>query len=162
MERSHSITSSFTKRASSPFFRALGGRRPTYSRELGEAWSGDSRQLLRRIPDESVDLIFTSPPYALVRSKEYGNEPEHKYVRWFRPFAKQFHRVLKPEGSLVLNIGGSWKPWITCPFSLSVSIAIGSMRSFFEPERSTDLLPCPRILLVQSGQAPWSHTVGER
>ena len=110
MEQAHSITPGFTKRASSPFFRALDGRRPAYSRELGEAWSGDSRRLLRRIPDESIDLIFTSPPYALVRSKEYGNEPEHRYVRWFRPFAKQFHRILKPEGSLVLNIGGTWKP----------------------------------------------------
>ena len=104
--------SSFTKHATSPFFEALGGRRPVYSRPLGEAWRGDSRSLLRRIPDESVDLVFTSPPYALLRAKEYGNEPEHRYVQWFRPFAKQIHRILKPTGSLILNIGGAWKPGI--------------------------------------------------
>lgn len=104
--------SGFTKHASSPFFETLGGRRPVYSRPLGEAWRGDSRNLLKRIPDESVDLVFTSPPYALLRAKEYGNEPEHRYVQWFRPFAKQIHRILKPTGSLVLNLGGAWKPGV--------------------------------------------------
>ncbi|MDE0141618.1 MAG: site-specific DNA-methyltransferase [Caldilineaceae bacterium] len=54
--------------------------------------------------------MFTSPPYALLRAKEYGNEPEHKYVQWFRPFAKQIYRILKPTGSLILNLGGAWKP----------------------------------------------------
>ena len=100
----------FQKKASSPFFGALHDRKPAYARPLGEAWLGDSRRLLRRVPDESIDLIFTSPPYALLKTKDYGNEPEHRYVQWFRPFAKHLHRVLKPEGSLVLNIGGAWKP----------------------------------------------------
>ena len=100
----------FLKQASSPFFDSLPNRRPAYARSLGEAWRGDSRNLLKRVPDESIDLIFTSPPYALLRGKEYGNEPEHHYVRWFRPFAKQMHRILKPNGSLVLNIGGAWIP----------------------------------------------------
>ena len=100
----------FTKYASSPFFEALAGRRPVYASPMGEAWRGDSRNLLKRIPDESIDLVFTSPPYALLRSKEYGNQPEHRYVQWFRPFAKQIHRILKPTGSLILNIGGAWKP----------------------------------------------------
>ena len=103
------IEQGFTKYASSRFFKELTGRRPAYARPLGEAWCGDSRILLKRIPDESIDLVITSPPYALLRSKEYGNEPEHRYVRWFRPFAKQIHRILKPEGSFVLNLGGVWK-----------------------------------------------------
>ena len=100
----------FPRIASSDFFESLSRRRPVYARPLGEAWQGDSRRLLRRVPDESVDLVVTSPPYALLREKEYGNEPEHHYVRWFRPFAKQIYRILKPEGSFVLNIGGSWTP----------------------------------------------------
>ena len=100
----------FIKYATSPFFRPLGGRRPAYARSSGEAWCGDSRRLLRRIPSESVDLVLTSPPYALLKSKEYGNAPEHKYVRWFRTFARHLHRILKPTGSLLLNIGGTWKP----------------------------------------------------
>jgi len=62
------------------------------------------------IPDDSVDLIFTSPPFALLRKKDYGNVEEDKYVEWFWGFAEHFHRILKPTGSLVIDIGGSWIP----------------------------------------------------
>ena len=110
MNNSESTGTGFTRYATSPFFGSLVGRKPAYARSDGEAWCGDSRRLLRKIPDESIDLVLTSPPYALLRSKEYGNEPDHKYVNWFRPFARQIHRILKPTGSLVLNIGGAWKP----------------------------------------------------
>ena len=98
-----------THRASSPFFQGLRPRRKVvYARELGEAWSGDSLRLLSRLRPSSVDLILTSPPYPLLKQKAYGNEPEEQYVRWIRPFARKFHRILKPEGSLVLNLGGTW------------------------------------------------------
>ncbi|OHB65356.1 MAG: DNA methylase [Planctomycetes bacterium RBG_13_60_9] len=60
--------------------------------------------------DDSCDLILTSPPFALVRKKDYGNESEETYVNWFRSFGAQFHRILKPNGSLVIDIGGSWIP----------------------------------------------------
>jgi DNA modification methylase len=86
------------------------GRSPVYRTEHGSAWQGDSVKLMRRIPDESVDLVCTSPPYALNKKKNYGNVDAANYIRWFRPFAKQIYRVLKPSGSLVLNIGGSWNP----------------------------------------------------
>ena len=85
------------------------GKKPLYQTEYGTAWVGDSRKLLRNVPDESGDLICTSPPYALNSKKEYGNVIANDYVRWFRTFARQFYRVLKPTGSLVLNIGGSWR-----------------------------------------------------
>ena len=58
---------------------------------------------------ESVDLIMTSPPFGLVRKKKYGNADADDYVEWFRPFAREFARVLKPAGSLVIDIGGAWK-----------------------------------------------------
>jgi site-specific DNA-methyltransferase (cytosine-N4-specific) len=64
----------------------------------------------QHMEDDSCDLIMTSPPFALVRKKDYGNESEETYVKWFRDFALQFHRVLKPNGSLVIDIGGSWIP----------------------------------------------------
>ena len=60
--------------------------------------------------EESVDLIFTSPPYALLRKKDYGNVEAEHYVEWFESFAHEFHRILKPTGSLVIDIGGSWIP----------------------------------------------------
>jgi site-specific DNA-methyltransferase (cytosine-N4-specific) len=53
---------------------------------------------------------MTSPPFGLVRKKEYGNADTHAYLNWFRPFAEQFHRVLKDSGSLVIDIGGAWNP----------------------------------------------------
>lgn len=58
----------------------------------------------------SVNLIMTSPPYALHFKKEYGNESQDAYIDWFLPFAREFHRVLKEDGSFVLDIGGAWTP----------------------------------------------------
>jgi DNA modification methylase len=79
-----------------------------YATELGAAYLGDSLQLMQKLPDESIDLICTSPPFALVRKKEYGNVDAHKYIDWFKNFAIEFHRILKPSGSLIIDIGGSW------------------------------------------------------
>jgi len=55
-----------------------------------------------------VDLIVTSPPFGLVRKKDYGNVDADEYLAWFKPFAETFKRALKPNGSLVIDIGGSW------------------------------------------------------
>ena len=72
---------------------------------------GDSLSALpRRVRPGSVDLIMTSPPFGLVRKKDYGNVDADKYVDWFRPFGEVFKRLLKPSGSLVIDIGGSWLP----------------------------------------------------
>lgn len=81
--------------------------------KLGRMYCGDSRSLLRRnLKKESVDLIVTSPPFGLVRPKEYGNEDSDRYVVWFDEFAEGFKRVLKDTGSLVIDIGGAWKKGI--------------------------------------------------
>lgn len=94
----------------SKFLRNLRRRQsPSYSTDLGEAWVGDSRQLLKKIDSESIDLVITSPPYGLVKQKAYGNQSQEDYVRWFRPFAREIFRVLKPEGSFVLNVAGAWQ-----------------------------------------------------
>jgi DNA modification methylase len=80
-----------------------------YHTALGAAYLGDSLQLLKHIPDGSVNLIMTSPPYALHFKKEYGNADQEEYVKWFLPFAREFHRVLRDNGSLVVDIGGSYQ-----------------------------------------------------
>lgn len=79
-----------------------------YQTEWGAMYEGDSARLLAALPDASVDLVLTSPPYALHFKKEYGNADKAAYVEWFRPFAQQIRRVLKASGSFVLNIGGSY------------------------------------------------------
>jgi len=66
--------------------------------------AGDCRELLPRFPDESVNLVVTSPPYADSRKAVYGGvHPDH-YVEWFVPVGLELLRVLKPSGSFVLNI----------------------------------------------------------
>lgn len=78
---------------------------------LGSIQESDSLLYMREhIPDDSIDLIVTSPPFALFREKDYGNKAEDEYVAWFRDFGEQFYRILKPSGSLVIDIGGSWIP----------------------------------------------------
>lgn len=83
---------------------------PYYETDLGGAYLGDSHELLQALPSGSVNLVVTSPPYALHFKKEYGNASKRDYVRWFMPFAEQIHRILADDGSFVLNIGGSYNP----------------------------------------------------
>ena len=86
----------------------LRGVEPMYATAYGAAFLGDSRELMSRLPTDTMDLVITSPPYALHFKKEYGNAEKSEYVDWFLPFAREIHRVLKPEGSFVLNLGGSY------------------------------------------------------
>lgn len=77
--------------------------------DRGVVYCGDSVDYLFNVAKkESVDLIMTSPPFGLVRKKSYGNEDAENYCNWFRPFAEGFRRVLKDQGSLVIDIGGAW------------------------------------------------------
>ena len=69
-----------------------------------DLYLGDCESVLRKIPDNSVDLIFTSPPYADQRKKTYGGVHPDDYVEWFLPKTEQMLRVLKPTGTFVLNI----------------------------------------------------------
>lgn len=84
---------------------------PYFRPKLGSIYLGDARHVLdARLQPKSVDLIVTSPPFGLVRKKYYGNVDASRYVAWFKPFGELFRRALKPTGSLVIDIGGSWKP----------------------------------------------------
>ena len=65
---------------------------------------GDSRDVLKKIDDNLIDLIVTSPPYADRRKKTYGGISTEEYVEWFLPVSKQLLRVLKPTGTFILNI----------------------------------------------------------
>ena len=69
-----------------------------------DLYLGDCEEILKELPDNSVDLIFTSPPYADQRKKTYGGIHPDDYVEWFLPKAEQMLRVLKPTGTFVLNI----------------------------------------------------------
>lgn len=61
---------------------------------------GDCLDVMRTLPDDSVDLIVTSPPYADARKHTYGGIPPCQYVDWFCERACEMRRVLAPSGSL--------------------------------------------------------------
>ena len=86
--------------------------KPVYETKLGKASCADSLSYMKSLEDNSINLVITSPPYALHFQKEYGNAVHTEYVKWFLPFAKEIFRIIKKDGSFVLNIGGSWKPKI--------------------------------------------------
>lgn len=76
----------------------------TYIEISHELFLGDCEEILKSLPENSIDLIFTSPPYADQRKNTYGGIHPSKYVEWFIPKAKEMYRVLKPSGTFVLNI----------------------------------------------------------
>lgn len=82
---------------------------PLYKTHFGQAYLGDSLDLLKLLPQESVDLIITSPPFALQRQKEYGNVDQDEYVDWLLSFTIKLKRVLKNSGSFVLDLGGAYR-----------------------------------------------------
>lgn len=85
------------------------GLEPAYSTLLGAAYCADSLDLLERMEPESVDLVVTSPPFALLRQKSYGNESQAEYVDWLTEFGRRVLPVLKPTGSFVLDLGGAYQ-----------------------------------------------------
>ncbi len=80
-----------------------------YHTALGTQLAGDRQELLALLPAESVELIMTSPPFALLRKKAYGNEEQADYVAWLNGFGRAAYRVLKPSGSFVLDLGGAYE-----------------------------------------------------
>ena len=82
---------------------------PLYTTNYGAAYVGDALELFQGLPDESIDLVLTSPPFALQRQKEYGNVDQDEYVDWLLSFAAEIKRVLKSTGSFVLDLGGAYR-----------------------------------------------------
>jgi len=72
--------------------------------EMDKILDGDSLRVLKTLPDSCIDLIFTSPPYADNRKKTYKGIPINGYVDWFMPISAELKRVLKPDGTFILNI----------------------------------------------------------
>jgi site-specific DNA-methyltransferase (cytosine-N4-specific) len=79
-----------------------------YQTTFGKAYAGDALSLLSHVETESIDLVLTSPPFALQRQKAYGNEDQDRYVDWLLSFCQDVHRVLRSTGSFVLDLGGAY------------------------------------------------------
>ena len=83
---------------------------PAFATDFGEMYEGDALDVMRTLVAHGrrVKLIMTSPPFALLRKKKYGNEDADHYVSWFLQFVDLYKDILEPDGSLVIDIGGSW------------------------------------------------------
>jgi site-specific DNA-methyltransferase (cytosine-N4-specific) len=75
----------------------------------GAAYVGDSRELMNELEDGSVNLVVTSPPFALQRQKAYGNLEQHEYIDWFLDFARLVYKKLRQDGSFVVDFGGAYQ-----------------------------------------------------
>src|SRR5436305_9639783 len=82
---------------------------PAYTTRLGAAYRGDSLELLPQLPNSSISLVITSPPFALQREKEYGNHNQDNYIGWLEQFARLVRQKLRDDGSVVLDLGGAYK-----------------------------------------------------
>ena len=103
---------------------------PYYETDEGAAYLRDSLDGIEAFPDSCIDLIVTSPPFALRKKKEYGNVEAAEYLEWFEPFSMQFHRVLKDTGSLVIHIGGSWNKGVPTRSLYQYELLLALCRDF--------------------------------
>jgi len=92
---------------------------PYHKTRHGQIILADSLDYMAALKPGSVDLIVTSPPFGLLRKKDYGNVESGDYIEWFKPFGAQFKRLLKSSGSLVIDIGGAWLPGAADPLLVS-------------------------------------------
>src|SRR5438876_422750 len=83
-----------TSELQSPVFptRRSSDLAPLYETHYGQAVVADSLGFMRALPADCIDLVMTSPPFALKRKKDYGNKDAHEYVTWFQPFANEVQR----------------------------------------------------------------------
>lgn len=84
--------------------------KPNYTTPAGAMYLGDSLKILPALIEKGirVKLLITSPPFALLKKKEYGNEEAESYIAWFNQFTPLFKDILEPDGSIVIDIGGAW------------------------------------------------------
>lgn len=80
-----------------------------YTTNCGAAYAGDSLELLDELESDSINLVMTSPPFALQREKSYGNVDQDAYIDWLFAFCRKVYRVLAPDGSFVLDLGGAYQ-----------------------------------------------------
>jgi DNA modification methylase len=80
--------------------------------------TGDCFNLIKDIPDNSIDLIITSPPYADIVNygKNISIQKPEQYCDWLLPLFNDIYRVLKPSGSFILNINDNCKNGYRNPF----------------------------------------------
>lgn len=101
---------------------------------LDKVFQGDCLKILPQIPKASVDLIVTSPPYADNRKHTYGGIPPEDYVEWFLPISQELYRVLKADGTFILNIKEKVVDGERHPYVLELILALRNQGWFWTEE----------------------------
>jgi site-specific DNA-methyltransferase (cytosine-N4-specific) len=83
-----------------------------YKTKKGKAIVGDSLKLMKSLPDGSINLVVTSPPFALQRPKQYGNKNQDEYIDWILEFTQEVKRIITDDGSFVIDLGGAYEKGI--------------------------------------------------
>jgi DNA modification methylase len=134
--------------------RILLGRRPThvaYQTQFGRMYRGDTESLdmqgaFNRFAGQ-VQLIFTSPPFPLNRKKKYGNLAGEEYIEWLARFGTLFKRLLKPDGSIVIELGNSWQ-------SGSPTMSTLALRSLLRFKKRNRLKLCQEFVWYNPAKLP--------
>jgi DNA modification methylase len=137
-------------RPSNPFL----GRPPhnvAYATKLGRMLYGKSDEILASGElsrfEGKVDLIFTSPPFPLNRKKKYGNETGDAYIKWLCSFGPIFRKMLKPKGSIVIEMGNSWEPGLPVMSTLA-------LRSLLDFQTQNKLYLCQEFIWQNPAKLP--------
>ena len=123
-------------------------------KELNQIYQGDSLQLLKELPDNSIDFVVTSPPYADL--KTYIDNPgilADDYVEWFLPYCNEICRVIKPTGSFVLNINDKVEKGFRHPYVFDL---------ISELHKRTDLKLFERLFWNKMKGLPNRYRFGDR
>lgn len=97
---------------------------PYYADETSTIYQGDAAEVIASLPDESVDCVVTSPPYAEQRVSTYGGVPEADYPQWTVGWMEPLKRVLKPRGSVIVNIRPHVKSGGISDYTLRMRLAL--------------------------------------
>lgn len=124
---------------------------PAYTTSLGQCFEARAEEVLTSDVGTAnagcVDLIFTSPPFPLNRKKKYGNMQGQEYVEWLAGMAPMFRRLLKPTGSIVIELGNAWESGRP----VMSTLALEALLAF---KRAADLNLCQQFVWHNTARLP--------
>ena len=124
---------------------------PYYRTELGTAYSGAVEDFLESDGADmirgEVDLIFTSPPFPLVKKKKYGNQTGEEYLEWIVSVITKLSELLREEGSLVIEIGNAW-------IRGSPTMSTLPLETLLAIEKNTNLNLCQQFICHNPARLP--------
>lgn len=116
--------------------------------ELNKIYNEDCLEGMKRIPDKSVNLVVTSPPYAEQRKKQYGGISEKEYPEWTVKWLREVKRILKDDGSVMLNIRPHIKSGEISDYVLRTRLAI----------REAGWIECEELIWIKPDSPPLGST----